>query len=243
MNKNSYLVLKYFFVGLVILLFFRQTVKVDGYLANHWPNWPGPDGVYVQCTSWALISRSETECKCHDVTDPMCGLTTFEYSIGPTIHLEACTYCIRKNECGTMCLEEQVRPCDITPVTNEIYMGCEQCTHWVIPTPCQRCLTLVPTQPVSCQCQELTPIKDETNHTLGFQCLVKTSNNLHITDYTMTVKKPDDSLANLKSNTIDSTSCPKEESGKSCYKVATTTIDASQKGTYTMVVPPQIICQ
>lgn len=140
------------------------------------------------------------------------------------------------------------------------------------PTPCQRCLSKAPTQPPptsvprpspppnvptqpplantpppeveSCQCIEFNFKEDKTNHKLSFECLVAGGKDTQITDYTVTFEKPGGNLVNLKSDTINPVQCPSSVAPNSaCYQVKTTSVDTTVKGTYKMIVPPQIICE
>jgi len=96
----------------------------------------------------------------------------------------------------------------------------------------------------SCECLELKSIEDKTNHKLSFECLVAGSNNAQITNYTVTFENPGGDLINLKSDTINPVECPTSVTPDStCYQVKTTSVDTTVKGTYKMIVPPQIICE
>jgi len=168
----------------------------------------------VPCTQWETRTQTVRDCCATDE----CGNCT--------------SYCDREDS-YRVCVDPNYRPPKYEacgPTTT----ACS-CTECVTPTPCQRCPTNAPQPAATCQCLKLTPKK--TSQELSFTCLVQVPEGASITDYTVTFKKPNGGLVNLKKKTIT------KVQGSNNYQVETTAITALEKGKYEMVVPPQITCQ
>ena len=173
----------------------------------------------VPCTQWETSTYTQNYC-CPGATDECGGCTN---------------YCTRERE-RRVCVDPNARPPKYEPCGPEKTI-CHCSIDGPDPTPCQPCLTNAPQQAAkSCQCLELTPKK--TSQELSFTCLVQVPTGASITDYTVTFKKPNGGLINLKSKNIT-----KVQDGSNNYQVETTAITATEKGKYEMVVPPLIICQ